>query len=310
MAAAPTVPAIRAVSRRGTVSRRGQARAGWLMLVPFLVLYGLFLIGPMLYGVVMSFFATSLVRPGLSGFVGVENYTAALRSGDFWWAIWHTALFTVVTTPPLVILSLALAMLVERVRHGRWFLRLVFFAPYVMPSASVALIFGWIYTGNTGLLTQWLSAIGITSPDWLGSPQWAMVSVALMTVWWTLGFNFVLYLAGLQDIPRELYEAAAVDGATPAVQLRRITVPLLRNTTVLVTLLQTLASLKVFDQIYLLTAGGPQSSTRPIVEYIYDVGFTDFRSGYAAAASMLYLVVILLVSAGWLVVRRRQSREV
>jgi multiple sugar transport system permease protein len=140
--------------------------------------------------------------------------------------------------------------------------------------------------------------------------MWAMASVAITTVWWTLGFNFVLYLAGLQEIPRELYEASAVDGASPWTQLWQITIPLLRRTTILVLLLQAIASLKVFDQIYLMTEGGPNFGTRPIIGYIYDIGFTDFRTGYAAAISTLYFVLILVVSAVWLLVNRRQLREV
>jgi multiple sugar transport system permease protein len=117
----------------------------------------------------------------------------------------------------------------------------------------------------------------------------------------------VLYLAGLQDIPRELYEAAAVDGASPWRQLRSITMPMLKRTTLLVLVLQIIASLKVFDQIYLMTAGGPNYVTRPVLEYIYDSGFTDFRTGYAAAASMLYMLLIVLVSVVWFVINRRQQ---
>jgi multiple sugar transport system permease protein len=136
-----------------------------------------------------------------------------------------------------------------------------------------------------------------------------MVSVALTTVWWTIGFNFVLYLAGLQEIPRELYEAASIDGAGPWAQLRRITLPLLSRTTVLVLMLQIIASLKIFDQIYLMTGGGPNFATRPVIEYIYDIGFTDFRTGYSAAASILYFIVILAVSLVWFAFNRRQRKE-
>jgi multiple sugar transport system permease protein len=285
----------------------GQTRAGWGLLTPFLVLYLAFLIGPAVYGLVMSFFDGSSVRPGLGPFAGLDNYTEALTSGDFWSSMWHTVLFTILTTPPLVIVALLLAMLTDRIRRGKWFFRLVFFAPYVMPVTCVGLVFTWMYVPQTGLFASWLSALGLPAPAWLADPNWAMIAVALMTVWWTIGFNFVLYLAGLQDIPRELYEASAVDGAGPGAQWWRITVPLLSRTTVLVTMLQIIASLKVFDQIYLLTAGGPNYSTRPVIEYIYDVGFTDFRTGYGAAASMLYFVVILAVSAVWFAISRRRA---
>jgi len=307
VAAAPagTLPGVKDAPR--SAGAVGQTRAGWGLLSPFLVLYLAFLIGPALYGLVMSFFDGSSVRSGLGPFAGFGNYAEALSSGDFWSSMGHTVLFTVLTTPPLVIVSMLLAMLTDRIRRGRWFFRLVFFAPYVMPVTCVGLVFVWMYTPQTGLFASALGSVGITAPNWLADPHWAMISVALMTVWWTIGFNFVLYLAGLQDIPRELYEASAVDGAGPGAQLARITIPLLSRTTLLVTMLQILASLKVFDQIYLMTAGGPNYATRPVIEYIYDVGFTDFRTGYGAAASMLYFVVILAVSAVWFAISRRRA---
>jgi multiple sugar transport system permease protein len=129
-------------------------------------------------------------------------------------------------------------------------------------------------------------------------------------VWWTLGFNFVLYLAGLQDIPRQLYEAASIDGAGPWQQIRMITIPLLARTTTLVAVLQVIASLKVFDQMYLMTNGGPNFVTRSILQYVYDEGFTNYRVGYAAAVSMLFFVVVLAVSAVWFALVRTQERNV
>lgn len=295
-----------------TVTRPAGQRsknAVWF-LVPFLSLYLLFVIGPALYALVMSFFDTSLVKAGLGSFAGFANYAEALGSNDFWTSLWHTIWFTVLTTPPLVALSLLFALLADRAGRGRWFFRLAFFAPYVLPSAVVTLIWIWIYTPAIGLANDWLTRIGITPPGWLGDPTWAMVSIAAATVWWTLGFNFVLYLAGLQDIPRDLYEAASIDGAGPLQQVWRITIPLLARTTTLVTVLQVIASLKIFDQVYLMTQGGPNFSTRPALEYIYDSSFTDFRVGYGSAASMLFFLVLLVVSAVWLVTAQLQERSV
>jgi multiple sugar transport system permease protein len=289
--------------------RRGEGRAGIGLATPFLILYLLFLIGPTLYGIIMSFFNSSLEHSGLGGFVGPDNYTEALTSSDFWQSMWHTVLFTLMTTPPLVAIALVLAIFTDRLRRGRWFFRLLFFAPYVVPSAAMALIWTWLYTPQIGLWDKWLSVVGISDPpNWLADPSWAMASVALATVWWTLGFNFVLYLAGLQEIPRNLYEAAEVDGAGRWDQIRRITIPLLNRTTALVLVLQVIASLKIFDQIFLMTAGGPNYATRPLLEYVYDIGFTDFRTGYAAAASMLYFLLILAISLVWFFVSRRQQK--
>jgi multiple sugar transport system permease protein len=308
--AVPVSTAAPARAAAGLRKPRGEGRAGWGLTAPFLVFYVLFLIGPTVYGIVMSFFNSSLQHSGLGGFAGPDNYTQALTSSDFWQSMWHTVLFTLMTTPPLVAIALMLAVFTDRLARGRWFYRLVFFAPYVVPSAAMALIWTWLYTPQIGLWDSWLSAVGISDPpNWLGDPSWAMASVALATVWWTLGFNFVLYLAGLQEIPRNLYEAAEVDGASRWHQLRRITIPLLKRTTALVLVLQIIASLKIFDQIFLMTAGGPNYATRPLLEYVYDIGFTDFRTGYAAAASMLYFLVILAVSLVWFFVSRRQPKE-
>jgi multiple sugar transport system permease protein len=308
--AVPVGTAAPARAAAGLRKPRGEGRAGWGLTAPFLVFYVLFLIGPTVYGIVMSFFNSSLQHSGLGGFAGPDNYTQALTSSDFWQSMWHTVLFTLMTTPPLVAVALMLAVFTDRLARGRWFFRLVFFAPYVVPSAAMALIWTWLYTPQIGLWDSWLNAVGISNPpNWLGDPSWAMASVALATVWWTLGFNFVLYLAGLQEIPRNLYEAAAVDGASRWHQLRRITIPLLNRTTALVLVLQIIASLKIFDQIFLMTAGGPNYATRPLLEYVYDIGFTDFRTGYAAAASMLYFLVILAVSLVWFFVSRRQPKE-
>jgi len=279
-------------------------------LAPFVALYVLFIIGPAIYGLVMSFFDTSLVKPGLSSFAGLENYAEALQSTDFWSSLWHTIWFTILTTPPLIVLGFVLALLADRVGRGRWFFRLAFFAPFILPSAVIALIWIWIYTPGLGLLETAMKSIGLGAPDWLGDASWAMPSLAISTVWWTLGFNFILYLAGLQDIPSELYEAAAIDGAGPWQQIRSITIPLLARTTTLVAVLQVIASLKVFDQMYIMTAGGPNFSTRSVLEYIYDEGFTNFRVAYASALSMLFFVVVLAVSAVWFAIVRSQESEV
>jgi multiple sugar transport system permease protein len=286
-----------------------QTRPAMLFLAPFVALYVLFIIGPALYGLLMSFFNTSLVEGGLGEFAGLDNYAEALRSPDFWSALWHTIWFTILTTPPLVALALAFALLAERVRRGRWFFRLAFFLPYILPSAVVALIWIWLYTPALGLLGRTVAWFGVTEPNWLGDPNWAMISLALTTVWWTLGFNFVLYLAGLQDIPRELYEASSIDGAGPWQQIRRIVIPMLYRTTSLVVVLQIIASLKVFDQMYVMTQGGPNFSTRSALQYVFDIGFTDFRTGYAAAVSTLFFLVVLAVSAVWLTLTRRQEPE-
>lgn len=298
----------------GAPRTRGEHRdsgPAWGLLAPFTVLYLAFLIGPTVYGLVMSFFDTSLVRPGLSGFAGLDNYGAVLSSADFWASMWHTVWFTILTTPPLVVLALVLAILTDRLRRGRWFFRLVFFAPFVVPVSVAGLVFAWLYAPEIGLYGTWLGALGLPTPGWLSDPAWSIPGVALLTVWWTIGFNFVLYLAGLQDIPRDVYEAAAIDGAGPWARMWRITVPMLRRTTLLILLLQIVASLKVFGQIYSLFNGasGPDNAARPVLQFILDTGFTDYRAGYGAAASMVYLTLIVLAALAWFLVSSRRSRR-
>ncbi|WP_327296115.1 MULTISPECIES: sugar ABC transporter permease [unclassified Streptomyces] len=306
---ASTRPARRPAPVRAARGRppRSDRRAGLLLSTPFLVVYLLFLGGPLLMGIVLSFFNTTTVKDGLGDWVGVSNYSQVLRDSLFWDAMWHSVLFTLITTPLLVALALLFAILASRIRRGRVFYRLAFFAPYVVPSSVVALIFLWMYTPQVGLLPKLFGAVGLPVPDFIGSTSGGWTAVILMTLWWTFGFNFVLYTAAIQDVPPDVYEAAAIDGASPWQQIRLITVPLLRPTTGLVLILQVLASLKVFDQIYLLLSGGPDQSTRPVIEYIYDTGFTSYRGGYGAAATMVYFVIIVAISTAWYALRRRST---
>ncbi|WP_203567627.1 carbohydrate ABC transporter permease [Aestuariimicrobium ganziense] len=274
-----------------------EARAGWMFLLPFAIVYVLFLIWPVIYMFISSMFNTSLVETGLGSFAGFDNYREMLTKEEFWKSLWNTLVFTAFTVPPLVILAFVLAVLANRVRRGQWFFRLAFFVPFILPSAAIALIWNFIFTPGTGLWNSLQSALGNESPSpVLGTPSLAMLGVAVTTVWWTIGFNFVLYLAGLQDIPRELYEAAAVDGASQWQQIKSITIPLLGPTTSLVILLQIIASLKIFDQVYLMTGGGPGLSTQVVLGLVTNTAFTDYRVGAASAASVLLFIVIVVVA--------------
>ena len=288
----------------------GENRAGWLFATPFLVFYILFLIGPVLLGIVISLFNTTTVKSGLGRWVGLSNYGDVLKSSDFWKSMWHSVLFTLLSTPLLVLIPLLFAVFAARLTHNKWFYRLAFFAPYVVPSSAVCLIFAFMYTPQTGLITHAFTWVGLSAPNFLGSTSGAWFAVVLLTLWWTFGFNFILYTAAIQDISEEVYEAAAIDGASPWQQISQITIPLLRPTMSLVLILQILASLKVFDQIYILLSGGPNESTRPVIEYIYDTGFTSYRGGYAAAATMVYFVLLVVISAAWLLYRRASSDSV
>ncbi|MEU4544560.1 carbohydrate ABC transporter permease [Nonomuraea dietziae] len=265
---------------------------GLLFVGPFLLVYLAFLVWPLLDGLRMSLSSVNIAGSN-DELVGLANYAEAFGDPRMWRSLWNTIVFTALSTVPLVLLGLLLALLVHNLRFVRWLWRLSFFAPFLLPSAVVALLWrDMIYQPSFGLLNGTLG----TDVLWLGDPGVAMWSVVLTTVWWTVGFNFLLYLAALQSIPQPLYEAAAIDGASAWVKLRAITLPLLRRTTGLIIVLQLLASLKVFDQIYLMTGGGPEDSTRSIVEYAYDVGFTGYRIGYASAVSYILFAIIVVIS--------------
>ena len=302
-----------AASRRGrdrAVRSESQSRPAWLFLAPFAFFYLAFLIGPALYMLVASFFDTSLVKSGLGSFAGLANYAEMMRNPSFWSSMWHTLQFTIYTVPPLVVLSFVFAVLANRMTRGSWFWRLAFFVPYILPSASVALIWIFMFSADTGLwptVQKWFGAEAPTPV--LGSPTLAMVGIAVTTIWWTLGFNFILYLAGLQDVPRELYEAAALDGATAWQQIRHLTIPLLSRTTTLVILLQIIASLKIFDQVAIMTDGGPGISTEVALTFISRAGFTDNRIGAAAAASVLLFIVIVAIAVVRQLIERTQERR-
>lgn len=296
-------------ARRSPLHLR-DARAGWLFLAPFGVFYLAFLIGPTIDMLVTSFFNTSLVKPGLGSFAGLANYAEMLTRPDFWSAMLATLQFTLYTVPPLVVIAFVFAVLTNRVRRGQWFFRLAFFLPFVLPSATISLIWTFIFTPGTGLWPLVESWLGITpGAGMLASPNTAMIGIAIATIWWTLGFNFVLYLAGLQEIPRELYEAAAVDGATTWSQIRYITLPLLSRTHTLVLLLQIIASLKIFDQVYLMTGGGPGISTQVVLQLVTSTGFTDNRLGAASAASVLLFILILVIAVIRQIVTRPSRSE-
>ena len=263
--------------------------------LPFLVVYGVFVVWPIISGLNTSF-TNSTLTGGATTFIGFENYQELWHDSEFWSSMWHTVEFALLSTPPLIVLSLVFALMANREIPGRWLIRLVFFAPYVLPVSVLGLIWVWLYEPGFGLINGYLGDLHLGNVNWLDDPHTALLSVVVATVWWTLGFNFVLYLAGLQGISPDIYEAASIDGASSWQQLIRITIPLLRRTTTLIIILQILASLKIFGQIYVMTNGGPGNATRPVVQYIYENGFTSYYTGYASAISYVFFLFVLVVS--------------
>lgn len=274
--------------------RQSRGMSGFWFVLPFLVFFVAFLVWPVLYGLWMSFTNQSLT--GASGFAGLSNYAEAFTDWEVWRTLGHTLWFTLISSVPLVVIALVMALLVNLGLPGQWLWRLSFFTPFLLMVTVVTLIWVWLFQPDLGLINHLLSYVGIGPVNWLSDENLAMWSIAIATVWWTVGFNFLLYLAALQNIPSQLYEAASIDGASGWRQLFSITLPLLRPTTVLIVILQVLASLKIFDQIYLMTQGGPAGATRSVLVYVYDTGFTGYRLGYASAISYIFFALIVVIA--------------
>lgn len=274
---------------------RGKQQLGIGFMVPFGIFFVAFLVVPILYGIYLSFTNESLTGAG-AGEYSFRNYAEAFGDAEVWSSMLNTVWFTVLSTVPLILVALVMALLTDLGLPGQWLWRLAFFAPFLLPVTVVTLIWAWMYQPDLGLINDTLGRFGLSGVGWLSGERIAMWSIAIVTTWWTVGFNFLLYLSALQAIPHQLYEAASLDGAGGWRQLWSVTLPLLRRTTGLVLVLQILASLKVFDQIYQLTGGGPNGATRSILEYVYDTGFTGYRLGYASAISYIFFAIIVIIS--------------
>jgi len=280
--------------RRGSQRRRNNGTA-WAFLAPFLVFFVLFLVWPMIHGVYLSLTDQSLTGSG-GALIGIDNYVEAFADAEMWGAIWNTIWFTLLSTVPLVLVALVMALLVDQGLPGQWLWRLSYFMPFLLASTVVSLIWIWMMNPQLGLFNTVLQSVGLEPVPWLQDPAVSMISIVIATVWWTVGFNFLLYLAALQNIPEQQYEAASIDGAGKWRQLFGITLPQLGPTTALIVILQVLASLKVFDQIYQMMNQLVTPATQSAVIYIFDVGFTGYRFGYSSAISYIFFAIVLIVS--------------
>lgn len=276
-------------------------------ILPFFILYTVFTIWPVIQG-----FYVSLHKWGLMGkqdFIGFDNYAKFIGDKNFWGALWHTTFFTLITTPMLVVTAMVLAMLANRATKIKRGLRVIYYLPSILSVSVASFIAKYTFAPYTGLLNGVLHSLGILPQDaelqWMQDPNLVWFTISLMTVWWTIGFPMLLYLSALQDISTDIYEAASIDGATKTQQLFRIVLPLLKPTTWLVFLLQMIGCFKVFGQIYLITGGGPASSTRPLIQYIYENAFEKNNMGYAASMSYVLFGILLVLSLGQQLLQRR-----
>jgi len=269
--------------------------AAWVFLAPALLLLGVFVLYPIAYLFYLSFTSGSFTRAGVH-WVGLRNYWRLLLNPDFGQILGNTVYFTVATVMPSLVLPLGLAVLLDRAIVLRDLLRAVYFLPSITSLVAVGLGWRWLFQ-TEGPLNHWLEAFGIDPIPWLSSTVWAMPVLILLSVWKQLGFNLVVFLAGLQTIPVSRYEAAELDGANPWQQFWHITLPGLRPTLIFAAVTTAIFTLRSFEQVYVITGGGPLNSTNLLVYYIYEQAFAQFDFGYAAAAATLLLgATLVLVS--------------
>lgn len=274
----------------GPTTARRDTLPAWLLLAPFLAVFALLFLLPALETFWLSLTESSLTRT--SAFVGLDNYHTLLNDPSFWDSVANTFYFALLTVIPLCGVGLLMAMLVDRFARAAAWLQGAFFLPYVLPISVMTLIADWMLQPSSGVVNHVLGG----ERAWLADPHWALPAVAIGTIWWTVGFNMLLFLAGLRNIPRELYEAAALDGARGFTLFRTITWPALRPVASTALILQLIASLKVFGQTYILTSGGPFNTTRVALHYMYETAFTQSDAGYAAAIAMAFVAIVILLS--------------
>jgi len=295
------IPKREAVPSKGGGGTRRDDLAAWLFLAPYLVLFVGFVLVPIGLGLWMSLHNWDPILP-LKPFVGLENYTelfdsTSVAAGPFWNAMQATAIFTVASVPPLLIVPLAVALVMNARFPGRNLFRAIYFAPYLLGVAVVGVLWRFLLDANIGAVNSYLEGIGLPGDiAWLSSLPAAWVALVGVTVWWTLGFNAVIFLAGLQDIPGEQYEAAKVDGASAWQRFRYVTLPGLRPVTVFVAMTTIIASANMFGQSYIMTNGAPGRETQTAIFYIAETGLQQFRMGEAAAASWVLTLFLMLLS--------------
>ena len=275
--------------------RRRQTRAAYLLLAPGLTLFVVFRVYPLLEGLRLSFTNARLGR-ATAAFVGLDNYARLLADTRFHVSLVNTAFYAVASTVPILLLPLLLALALNR-GALRTLLRSVFFFPFTLSVVTVGLAWLWLLDPVVGPFNYYLRALGVPTRAWLADPQTAMWAIIATTVWWVTGYYLVVYLAGLQDIPRELYEAAALDGAGGARSFVAITLPLLRPVLLFVVVTHVIGSFQLFGQVFVLTGGGPGDATRTVVQHLFETAFQNFfQFGLASAMAWVLFAVILVFS--------------
>jgi len=290
------------------VRSRWRRLEGFAFVGPFLLLYVFILIYPLILGIGISFNRADLF--GARQWVGTENYARLLADPVFHQSVLNSLKLVLLIVPALTIIALALALALNRPTRTAAVFRGIFFSSSVLSVTIVTLIWRFVLTPDAGLIAKVMQALGRDPIPFLSDPNLTIPALAITTIWWCIGLPMMLFLAGLQQIPGDIYEAASLDKASRWTSFRRITLPSIRRTLILVVMLQTAAQLQLFGQAQLLTAGGPSGTSRPIVLYIYEVAFGRWELGYAAAAAEMLFLIVLAVTLiqYWAVTRREPER--
>lgn len=281
---------LQAIQRRRRPLRARYDLSGYALLAPGYLVYFVFVMVPVFIGLYLSL--TSYQFFGSPQFIGLRNYARLLRDEVFITSLGNTAIYTIFTVVPQMVFGLLLANALNNGLRGNGVWRSLIYIPNVTSMVAVSMIWLWIYEPIGGFLNVVLRALGLSAVRWLFNPATAMPSLIAMGIWKVVGYNMVVYLAGLQTIPRSLYEVAEIDGAGPIRQFVSITIPMLKPTTFFLLVMNTIQSFRVFEQVMIMTGGGPLHTTTTIVHQIYTRAFLDFRMGYASSMAVVLLIVI------------------
>ncbi|AIQ13308.1 ABC transporter permease [Paenibacillus durus] len=269
---------------------------GYSFVTPAVLLLIFFLVLPFLLAVVFGFTKFNLLRPDKIHFTGFDNYKLLFTDGLFYKSLWNTLYFTIIVVPVQSGVALMLALLVNNSLKLRNVFRIAYFSPVVTSMTVIAILWISLYNPNEGLINSALHFFGISNQPFLRSSSQAMNSIIFMSVWQAAGYQMMIFLAGLQGISKDLYEASSIDGANKLQQLRYITIPSLYNVTVFVLTITTIQAVKLFVQPYIMTNGGPENSTRTLALLIYQQGFQFRNAGYASAISVIFFLIVVLIS--------------
>jgi multiple sugar transport system permease protein len=287
----PPVPRPR--RRSASLRRRGYLRA-YAFVAPSVLVMAAFVVWPIISSARLSFYNSSQFGP--STFVGLGNYRSMFADPTFRGDLERTVVYALIVTPITVGLAVTFAVMLNRSLRGRAFFRAAIFLPAVLSLGVMAIAWDFLLDPDIGLIPHWLAPLGVSFGNGIANPHMAFAYVAIVGVWKNVGFYMVMYLAGLATIPAELYEAAAIDGVTPFQRFRYITWPLLANTSAFVFIIATIASLQAFDQVYVMTRGGPYFQTETLVYLLYRKGFQDFQFGYASAVGWVLILIVFVIS--------------